>query len=104
MKIDEQCHLFTRKPQIGQHDCFVNRAKSLNRFQFNNYAPLYQEIKRKSAVELDPLVDERHWFLFFESNAAKVKFVAKTLFVRGFEQARTKKFVHFYRRADDVSR
>jgi hypothetical protein len=103
VEVYQQPELMSRETQVSQDNGFVNRTEALDRFQFDDDAILDQQIQAESAVEFDRFVHERHGFLLFKADAAEGQFVAKALFVRGFEKARAEELVNLDGGANDLA-
>ena len=79
----------------------MNGAKAVHGFEFDDNSAFDEQVKSETAFQLCSFVNKRNWFLLFKSNSAEGEFMAQAIFVRRFQQARTKQTVHFDCGAND---
>jgi hypothetical protein len=72
--------------------------------QFQYYSILNNQVEAITAVQFDAFVLDRQRDLALKNKTPQVKFATQTDFVRGFEQAWTKRTMYFDGRSDDLLR
>jgi len=63
----------------------MNRKNLLDAFEFQNYRIFHNDVNAVPTVELNTLVLHGEWGLSLEVESSKVEFVAKALFIGGFQ-------------------
>jgi len=75
LKLIQQSKLVPGESQISQYYCFVDRAKTINRFELNDDPAFNKQVQAKSTFQLCSFVNKRDGLLLFEMNTAKRKFM-----------------------------
>ncbi len=96
--------MFPGQLEIRKQLRLVNRKDVFYALQFQNYSILNNQVEAITAVQLDAFVLDRQRYLALKSKIPQVKFATQTLLVSRFEQARTKRTMHFDGRSDDLLR
>src|SRR5712692_10974006 len=71
IEIDQQSKLVPGESQISQYYCFVDRAKTIDRFELNDDPAFDKQVQAKSTFQLCSFVNKRDGLLLFETNTAK---------------------------------
>jgi hypothetical protein len=68
----------------------VNRGKTINRFDFNNYPVIHNKVQPVTTIKLVALVKDGQWLLLFDLVTASCKLKNKAGFVGRFQETKTK--------------
>jgi hypothetical protein len=103
IEVDHQADWQVCEPQIGQNLCLMDRKDLRDRFHFNHYGVVDEQVQAVMAIERDALVGEWNPSFGDEREFPRSQFLLQTGGVRGFEETRPQLAVDLDRRCDDVA-
>ena len=103
-EVDQEAKSFVHQAQIGQDLFAVHSIKRRDRFYFNDYAVVDDQVGAKAFVERDPFPSNRNRHLPFHEVAVFAQLMRKRDFVYDFEDAWPKFGVQSVSSFDNPSR
>ncbi len=104
VEIDEQAKTLAGQAKMRQELLFVDRGDDLNRFDFDDYEILDDEVRTKADLDAGAVIDDRDGLLPGNVQAATLQLEREDGFVDGLQEAGTEGRVHAVGGIYDVPR
>ncbi len=80
----------------------INGMQCILAFEFDHHATRHHQVGAKTAIELNPIVDHRNWFLSLDWKTSLIQFVGETCLIGGFQQSWTQLTMNSDRGPNDL--
>ena len=94
MEIEQQAEAQAAHAEVGQDLGVVRRQDIRDSLDFNDQLSIHENVCAKAFVELDTFVGNRNSGLPLEGNFRLLQLMAKSAFINGFQQARSRQLMH----------